>query len=128
MRKIALLWLGLSFAAGCRAQGGGCIDVGKPMDLMARPLYSETRIVGRIDPGRHTYTRTLDDHVYLWYEVRAANGATGYLIVDPAVAQVECSQPFRDPRDRPRPSTIPWARDSVQDAGPPANSSGDSVG
>lgn len=83
------------------------------MELMARPLYHDTVVVGRIEPGRHTYTRTHFDHVYLWYEVRAANGVKGYLIVDPAVARVQCGQPYRDPRDRPRPSTIPWATDSA---------------
>lgn len=128
MRKVALLLLGSSFVVGCNGQRGGCIDVGKPMELMARPLYSDTNVVGRIEPGRHTYTRTMDDHVYLWYEVRASNGVTAYLIVDPAVAAVECGQPYRDPRDRLRPSTIPWARDSVAESSAPASFARDSAG
>jgi hypothetical protein len=128
VRKAALLWVGIGSVAGCGERAGGCIDVGKPMELMARPLYSDTIVVGRIEPGRHTYTRTHFDHVYLWYEVRTPDGVTGHLIVDPAVARVECRQPFRDPRDRPRPSTIPWARDTVPESGPPANASGDSAG
>lgn len=128
MRKVALFWLGLSLLVGCEGQRGGCIDVGRPMELMARPLYSDTNVVGRIGPGRHAYTRALDDHVYLWYEVRASSGVTGYLIVDPAVAPVKCGQPYRDPRNQPRPSTIPWARDSVAESSPPARSSGDSAG
>lgn len=122
MRVVALVWLALASVVGCEGQRGGCIDVGKPMELMARPRYSDANVVGRIEPGRHTYTRTLDDHVYLWYEVRASNGVTGYLIVDPAVAAVECGQPYRDPRDRPRPSTIPWAGDSVAESSDPASS------
>lgn len=105
-------WIGIAFAlasvAGCR-EPSRCIDVGKPMELMARPNYAETQVVDTIRPGRHRYTSLSYDKNYGWYEVRGERGRVGYLIVDPMAVRVDCSEPYRDPRLRPRRSTIPWA-------------------
>jgi hypothetical protein len=43
VRKAALLWLGIGSVASCGERAGGCLDVGKPVELMARALYSDSK-------------------------------------------------------------------------------------
>lgn len=97
-----------AFAAGCEDPPPGCIDVRKRMDLVARPIYSEFRVIGQLSSGRHRYTTIKSDGQYLWYEI-TTDGASvkGYLIVDPAVVRVDCSSSFG--QQTKHPPTIPWA-------------------